>query len=109
MTASAGPAEYFEPSSDEGRPAGGERPSALPEPRSQAAHVVGFVLVLNPIVQQLGRELVRHVDIPVPCCQDPSWRSSKSTPGQGPSVHAPAPVVEFFSPAPMCFIRQRQC
>ena len=36
MTASAGPAEYFEPSSDEGRPAGGERPSALPEPQSQA-------------------------------------------------------------------------
>ena len=28
-TASAGPAEYFELSSDDGRPAGGERPAAL--------------------------------------------------------------------------------
>ena len=31
-TASAGPAEYFELSSDDGRPAGGERPAALLEP-----------------------------------------------------------------------------
>ena len=35
MTASAGPAEYFELSSDDGRPAGGERPAVLHEPRPQ--------------------------------------------------------------------------
>ena len=46
-TASAGPAEYFELSSDDGKPAGGERPAAL--------------LVLDPIVPQLGHELV---DVP---------------------------------------------
>ena len=34
-TASAGPAEYFELSSDDGRPAGGERLAALLEPRPE--------------------------------------------------------------------------
>ena len=36
MTASAGLAEHFELSSDEGRPAGGKRSAALQEPRPQA-------------------------------------------------------------------------
>ena len=43
-TASAGPAEYFELSSDGDRPAGGERPAALLEPRPQERdrrHTVG--------------------------------------------------------------------
>ena len=49
-TASAGPAEFYELSSDEGSHAGGERPPAMPEPRSQAGirrhRGVGFELVL---------------------------------------------------------------
>ena len=60
-TASAGPAEFYELSSDEGRPAGGERPLAMPEPRPQAGirrHTgVGFELVLDPVVLQLGAEV----------------------------------------------------
>ena len=36
-TASAGPAEYFELSSDDGRPAGGGRPAALLEPQDQSS------------------------------------------------------------------------
>ena len=55
-TASAGPAEYFDLSSDGGIPAGGERPAALLVPRPQERdrrHTgVGFELVL------LGHELV---------------------------------------------------
>ena len=86
-TASAGPAEYFELSSDDGRPAGGERPAALLEPRPQERdrrHTgVGFELVLDPVVPQLEHELVNvpnvvslpefqqhsvehNVDLPVP-------------------------------------------
>ena len=50
---------------DDGRPAGGERPAALLEPRPQERdrrHTgVGFELVLDPVVPQLGHELV---DVP---------------------------------------------
>ena len=55
-TASAGPAEYFELSSDDGRPAGGERPAALLEPRPQGE------------VQRhagIGYELAQNLDVPV--------------------------------------------
>ena len=62
-TASAGPAEYFELSSDDGRPAGGVRPAALLEPRpqgeGQAAHGVGYEIAQNlgvPVLQ-LGEQL----------------------------------------------------
>ena len=54
--ASAGPAEYFELSSDDGRPAGGERPAALLEPRPQGK------------VQRhagIGCELAQNLDVPV--------------------------------------------
>ena len=53
-----GPAEYFELSSDDGRPTGGERPAALSEPWPQgkvARHVgVGYELVHRP---QMGEQL----------------------------------------------------
>ena len=67
-TASAGLAEYFERSSDDGRPAGGERPAALLEPRPQgrvqrhAEHIIEvlpFVRILVVPVPQLGS---RHCD-----------------------------------------------
>ena len=56
-TASAGPAEYFELSSDDGRPAGEERPAALLEPRPQGKmerHT------------GVGYELVHRLEVPVP-------------------------------------------
>ena len=56
-TASAGPAEYFELSSDDGRPAGRERPAALLEPRLQGKmerHT------------GVGYELVHRLEVPVP-------------------------------------------
>ena len=59
--ASAGPAEHFELSSDDGRPAGGERPAALLEPRPQERvqrHTVEHLADLTPMVQIL--------DVPVP-------------------------------------------
>ena len=56
-TASTGPAEYFELSSDDGRPAGGERPAALLEPRPQ-----GKVERHTGV----GYELVLRLDVPVP-------------------------------------------
>ena len=55
-TASAGPAEHFELSSDDGRPAGAERPAALLEPRLQGD------------VQRhagIGYELAQNLDVPV--------------------------------------------
>ena len=63
-TASAGPAEYFELSSDDGRPAGVERPAALLEPRPQGKmerHTgVGYELVhrLEVPVPQMGEQLL---------------------------------------------------
>ena len=59
-TASAGPAEYFELSSD-GRPASGERPAALLERRSHGRfqrHTVEHIVDVSPFVQIL--------DVPVP-------------------------------------------
>ena len=60
-TASAGPAEFYDLSSDEGRPAGGERPPAMPERRppggDQAAHGFGFELVLAPRCAAVGAEV----------------------------------------------------
>ena len=62
-TASAGPAEYFELSSDDGRPAGGERPAALLEPRPQERdrrHTgVGYEIAQNLVVPvpQMGEQL----------------------------------------------------
>ena len=62
-TASAGPAEYFALSSDDGRPAGGERPAALLEPRPQGKmerHTgVGYELVhrLEVLVPQMGEQM----------------------------------------------------
>ena len=80
-TAKAGPAEYFELSSDNGRPAGGERPAALLEPWPQERdrwHTgVGFELVLDPVdelvdvpnvvsLPEFQQHSVEHnVDIPV--------------------------------------------
>ena len=60
-TASAGPAEYFELSSEEGRPAGGELPAALLEPRPQEGvqrHVVECAIEVWPFMQIF--------DVPVP-------------------------------------------
>ena len=51
-----GPAEYYELSSDDGRPTGGERPAALLEPRPQGE------------VQRhagIGYELAQNLDVPV--------------------------------------------
>ena len=62
-TASAGPAEYFELSSDDGRPAGRERPAALLEPRPQERdrrHTgVGYEIAQNLVVPvpQMGEQL----------------------------------------------------
>ena len=56
-TASAGPAEYFELSSDDGRPAGGERPAALLEPRPQG---------MMERHAGVGYELVHRLEVPVP-------------------------------------------
>ena len=52
-----GPAEYFELSSDEGRPTGGEWPAALSEPWPQGK------LLRHAGV---GYELVHRLDVPVP-------------------------------------------
>ena len=56
-TARVGPAEYFELSSDDGRPTGGERPEALLEPWPQGK------LLRHASV---GFELVQALDVPVP-------------------------------------------
>ena len=62
-TASAGPAEYYELFSDDGRPAGEERPAALLEPRPQERdwrHTgVGFEIAQNleVPVPQMGEQL----------------------------------------------------
>ena len=56
-TASAGPAECFDLFSDDGRPAGGERPAALLEPRPQEG------------VQRhtgVGYEIAQNLEVPVP-------------------------------------------
>ena len=52
-----GPAEYFELSSDDGRPTGGERPAALSEPWPQGK-------LLRHV--GVGYELVHRLDVPVP-------------------------------------------
>ena len=60
-TASAGPAEFFDLFSDDGRPAGEGRPAALLEPRPQEGvqrHVVECGIEVCPFVQIL--------DVPVP-------------------------------------------
>ena len=60
-TASAGPAEYFDLFSDDGRPAEEGRPAALLEPRPQEGvqrHVVDYAIEVCPFVQIL--------DVPVP-------------------------------------------
>ena len=67
-TASAGPAEYFDLFSGDGRPAGGERPAALLEPRPQPGvlrhtleHVVEicpYVPILDVRVPQMGDQVV---------------------------------------------------
>ena len=49
-----GPAEYYELSSDDGRPTGGERPAALLEPWPQGK-LLG-----------IGYEIVQSLDVPVP-------------------------------------------
>ena len=56
-TASAGPAEYFELSSDDGRPAGGERPAALLEPRPQER---------DRRHTGVGYEVAQSLEVPVP-------------------------------------------
>ena len=56
-TASAGPAEYFELSSDDGRPAGGERPAALLEPRPQER---------DRRHTGVGYEIAQDLEVPVP-------------------------------------------
>ena len=56
-TASAGPAEYFEISSDDGRPVGGERRAALLEPRPQER---------DRRHTGVGYELVHRLEVPVP-------------------------------------------
>ena len=66
QTASAGPAEYFDLNSDDGRPAGGVRPAALEEPRPQEGtrRHTGEVyeLVLDPVVPQLDRAIPEQPD-----------------------------------------------
>ena len=52
-----GPAEYYELSSDDGRPTGGERPAALLEPWPQGK------LLRHAGV---GHEIVQSLDVPVP-------------------------------------------
>ena len=56
-TASAGLAEYFELSSDDGRPAGGERPAALLEPRPQER---------DRRHTGVGYEIAQNLEVPVP-------------------------------------------
>ena len=56
-TASAGPAEYFDLSSDDGRPAGGERPAALLEPRPQER---------DRRHTGVGYEIAQNLEVPVP-------------------------------------------
>ena len=56
-TDSAGPAEYFDLSSDDGRPAGGERPAALQEPRPQER---------DRRHTGVGYEIVQNLEVPVP-------------------------------------------
>ena len=56
-TASAGPAEYFELSSDDGRPADGERPAALLEPRPQER---------DRRHTGVGYEIAKNLEVPVP-------------------------------------------
>ena len=56
---------------------------------------IGFELVLDTAVPQLARELELLVDIPVPCRGGGSVEV-----GQGSTLHASAPVAEYFSPAP---------
>ena len=62
-TASAGPAEYFELSSDDGRPAGGERTAALlelgPQERDRRHTGVGFEIGqrLDVLVPLMGEQL----------------------------------------------------
>ena len=56
-TASAGLAEYFELSSDDGRPAGGERPAALLEPRPQER---------DRRHTGVGCEIAQNLEVPVP-------------------------------------------
>ena len=56
-TASAGPAEYFELSSDDGRPAGEERPAALLEPRPQER---------DRRHTGVGYEIAQNLEVPVP-------------------------------------------
>ena len=57
LRASAGPAEYFELSFDDGRPAGGERPVALLEPRPQER---------DRRHTGVGYEIGQRLDVPVP-------------------------------------------
>ena len=54
-----GPAEYFEHTSDDGRPAGGELAGAVAAGEGHAAH--GLRAGARPLVPQLGHELV---DVP---------------------------------------------
>ena len=75
--ASAGPAEYFDLFTDDGRPAGRERPAALLEPRPQpgvqrhtleyAIEVCPFVQILNVPVPQVGDlvlDFLQKIDAP---------------------------------------------
>ena len=58
-TASAGPAVFFELSSDDGRPAGGEWPGGMMEPQGHVQrHTVEHIVNIPPFVQIL--------DVPVP-------------------------------------------
>ena len=76
-TASAGPAEHFDLFTDDGRPAGRERPAALLEPRPQpgvqrhtlecAVEVCPFVQILNVLVPQVGDlvlDFLQKIDAP---------------------------------------------
>ena len=66
QTASAGPAEYFDLNSDDGKPARGVRPAALEEPRPQEGtrrHTgKAYELVLDPVVPQLGQAIPDQPD-----------------------------------------------
>ena len=68
-TASARPAEFYDLSSDEGRPAGVERPPAMPVPRPQAGirrhKGVGFELVLAPRCAAVGGLRLRKWPCPL--------------------------------------------
>ena len=121
-----GPAEYYELSSDDGRPTGGERPAALSEPWPQGKLMrhagIGYEIVqsLDVLVPQMGEQLpnvVQFFAVQLPVVAEPGYRSAEDLPGQdsaalgglsasaadgGPDGGCADCRVLFFAPAAYC-------